>query len=644
MTPLRHPDADPSASRPLDTVADPRILPMPAPIGSSPRPRGWVAGARRWLQRLVLMGALLTALAVLAMYFGGPAGEVDRPLTARTLRGQLRIEVTEKATLESANSVDGVCELSGSDNKIIMLVPEGSRVKKGQVVCRFDSTAIDNKIAEQRIKVKQALSKIETTRQEIAIATNKADSEISEAKVERTLATLDLEKYEKGDILVEIDDIKGNIADMSKRLEDAKIKLEQFRELVKKGFRSPDQLRGVEQEFLQYENFVARERRKLEVKEKYEKIRKVTEYSSKVEQAGAKLVRASANKIASLAKSNDEHQTAVATGEIEQAQLKVLTGEKDKTQIIAGQDGVLTYANEDWYDASRRIREGATVYSRQAIFSLPDLNRMQAKVSVHESLIKKIKAGQKADIKVDAVPGVPLTGEVIKVAQMADSNMSWRRGGVKEFPVVVKIDMKPGVELLPGMTAQVKIHVKEVADAVQVPIQAIAEEKGKTFVFKRTGSGYALTPVTVGESGTSMVQILSGLEAGEEVALDARRRLARTRPKDGTAETTDAVAKDVSPASADGKGAPATAPAGVSSDKPVTPASTPDPSADKVVEPPASTEKPAAAPAEKAAAQSAVKPVAEGVKTSAMFPSGATMGGPIKARPTRADIRPARLV
>ena len=48
--------------------------------------------------------------------------------------------------------------------KIISLVPEGNKVKKGEIVCKFDASEIEKKIAEQQIKVKQALSKIETRR------------------------------------------------------------------------------------------------------------------------------------------------------------------------------------------------------------------------------------------------------------------------------------------------------------------------------------------------------------------------------------------------------------------------------------------------------------------------------------------------
>ena len=74
--------------------------------------------------------------------------------------------------LESVKTVDGICELTGYQNKILQLTPEGNRVEKGDIVCRFDSSEIDKSIAKQQIQAKQASSKIEITKQEVEIARN----------------------------------------------------------------------------------------------------------------------------------------------------------------------------------------------------------------------------------------------------------------------------------------------------------------------------------------------------------------------------------------------------------------------------------------------------------------------------------------
>ena len=83
--------------------------------------------------------------------------------------GHAQHRVTERGNLESAGTVDGICELSGNQNKIIHLVPEGNEGQEGGRRLRFDAAEIEKNIAQQEIKVKQAVARIETTQQEMEI-------------------------------------------------------------------------------------------------------------------------------------------------------------------------------------------------------------------------------------------------------------------------------------------------------------------------------------------------------------------------------------------------------------------------------------------------------------------------------------------
>ncbi len=192
----------------------------------------------------------------------------------------------------------------------------------------------------------------------------------------------------------------------------------------------------------------------------------------------------------------------------------------------AEQDGIVAYSNDRYYDPSSQIREGATVYSRQKIFSLPDMTHMQVKVNIHESLIKKIKTGQKAEVRIDAFPNVVFVGTVKSVSQLADSTRPWMTGGVKEYTTIVTIDDISSHELKPGMTAEARILVSELKNVLVVPIQAIAEFKGDFYAFVEDPGGIKLRKVNVGDNNEKLVEILEGLKEGDSVALDARIRAA----------------------------------------------------------------------------------------------------------------------
>ena len=467
---------------------------------------------------------------LIAAYFGWKtlaAGtrNIERPLAVAAHRATLRVVVTERGNLESTVTVDGVCEMTGQQIKIIQLVPEGEKVKKGQVVCRFDTAEIDKNVAQQEIKSKQAKSRIETQLQEIEIARNKGEGEFRDAEIEEVLAKGNLEKYQKADYTAEISDLKGQIAQQQSKAEEAKIKLDQTTELMKKGFRSAEQVRGAKTEFEQYKFFYDSYTEKLKSKQDYEYKLKSLELSSKVEQAAGKMVRAKATAKASVAKAQSEFDGAVATFTIEDQQLKEYLGQRDKAAIKAEQDGIVAYANDRWYDPGSRIREGAMVYSRQKVFSLPDMSKMQVKVNIHESLVKKVKVGQRAEVRVDAYPNAVLQGLVKSVSQLADSNNSFISGGSKEYTTYVTIEKMPEEGLKPGMTAEVRINVSVLNNVLVVPLQAVVEHKGEHFAFVEGKAGaVSRKTVAIGESNEKEVQVLSGLAEGDRVVLDARTR------------------------------------------------------------------------------------------------------------------------
>ena len=475
-----------------------------------------------WLGAVLLLGS--------AGFYGAShwdsvgGSDQDQPLTATAFRDTLRVIVTENGNLESCKTVDGVCEVEGHQNKIIFIVAEGDTVKAGDVVVRFDSAELDRTIAQQEVKVKQAETKVLTTEKEAAVQKNKGQSEIAEAQLELDLAQLDLEKYELGDYDVSVNDLKSAIALAEADLEEAEDMQANLETLVKKGFKTPEQLRAQRQKVIEARFRWERDKRKLKVLQDYEHRRKLTELKAKADQAVKKLERAKANAEAQDAKWASEHEAARATCALEKQQLDRHLEQKQKCEITAKQDGVVAYANQPWYDSSRQIREGAMVHFRQKIFSLPDMSAMQVKVNVHESKVKKVNVGQTAEIRVEAFPNLLLTGTVKSVSPLADSNRSWLHGGVKEYSTVVTIDKMPDEQLKPGMSAEVKILVNEIPIALLVPVQAVTEHEHEQFAYVKTSDGFARTNVTIGDSDQKLVEILQGLSDGAVVALDARAR------------------------------------------------------------------------------------------------------------------------
>src|SRR5205085_3373299 len=105
-------------------------------------------------------------------------------------------------------------------------------------------------------------------------------------------------------------------------------------------------------------------------------------------------------------------------------------------------------------------------------------------IKVHEADINKLKVGMPATVTLDTYKGLALSGEISKIASVANANDSWFGDDVKKFGVDIAIKDK-GLTLRPGITAKAEVAVGEVKDVVYVPSQAVFAKDGKFRCFVR---------------------------------------------------------------------------------------------------------------------------------------------------------------
>jgi multidrug efflux pump subunit AcrA (membrane-fusion protein) len=130
-----------------------------------------------------------------------------------------------------------------------------------------------------------------------------------------------------------------------------------------------------------------------------------------------------------------------------------------------------------------------------------------------ESSIGKVKVGQRAEVTVQALPSEKLAAHVTDISLLPSSN-----SGVVSYQVTLALDQLVS-GLRDGMSASAQIVVSQAHGAVTVPSGAITTRGGaSTVTVVRSGKHVTQTVVT-GVVGDSTTQILSGLAAGEQVAI-----------------------------------------------------------------------------------------------------------------------------
>ena len=516
--------------------------PLPPSPSRSPDRGPWTS---RLLIGLVVAGAI-GGIGWAGWNWGLPGGEADEVLTASVVRGDLVITVSDRGELESAQSVQVVCEVEGG-GKLVTIIPEGTKVKKGDEVARFDTDALMKSITEQGVKWEQAEGKVKSSESELEVQKNKEEGEIAKAKLALELANIDLESYEddEGEYKVELEKRKAALDLGRKELKEAEDNLAFTRGLIKKGLAQREQERVLELAVDGKASSVKQQEADLKVLEKFTRKRKLTELAAKSKDAGRELERTKKSQAAATEKAGGEVSAAKKTSELEKHFLDRLQEQLDKCVVKAPEEGIVIYSNTPYWNEANRVRPGGQLHFQQPIFTLPDLNRMQVKLKVHESVVKKVLQGQTATMQVEALSNQVLHGKVVSVASVAQAE-PWRGNAVKEYDTIVSIDDLPkDAGLRPGMTAEVKILVKTVENVLSVPVQAVTEWDEQHVCYVVTGTKIEKRPVKVGESNEQRIQILEGVSEGERVALDARIRAAGELKKDqGKEPKTDAPESD----------------------------------------------------------------------------------------------------
>ncbi len=162
------------------------------------------------------------------------------------------------------------------------------------------------------------------------------------------------------------------------------------------------------------------------------------------------------------------------------------------------------------------IRPGDAVTASTEILTVANLKELRVVASVDETTIKRLAAGQKAQITFDAFPGQSFAGQVLSIPlQGALQN------DVMVYEVPLSLEGADKLALLVGMTANVKIAVAQAQNALLVPSMALQKVNGLYQVevvnpSDPKGQGTSV-PVEVGLSDGTYTQITKGLNVGDQV-------------------------------------------------------------------------------------------------------------------------------
>ena len=438
-------------------------------------------------------------------------------------RGSLEADVEAQGYFEPVEAFDVRVRPKAYAGELAIksIAPNGSSVKKGDVLLEIDPATIDKQLAASENDVEAAHAaftraetdvKIEQQQEQLALkmqteATQRAEDEVKW-----------FQNVDGPDILLEADqglkNVKANVDDQEDELNELK-KMYKSDDLttdtadivVKRSVRNLENLRialKIETEHTDKVKSVVYPARKLQVLESAKQAEQQLD-ALKSAQAQSKvlhvtgIVTATAN-----TKAADEH-------------LADLKADKEKLTIVAPSDGVVLYGqftggafqNSD----ERSFRPGEKIAAQQAVMTFYVPGKLRLHVDLPEAKFFAMHPGYSATITPVAFDQEKIEGTVDNAAAI---DVSTQQGPLYNLSISCRdVDQK----LVPGMRANVKVRPSDSQIAILVPNSAIAEGH----VWVKTEDGIERRDVVVGKSDAKQTQIQKGLNEGDEILVEGRK-------------------------------------------------------------------------------------------------------------------------
>jgi HlyD family secretion protein len=470
-------------------------------------------------RRPILFGAAAVVLVLLFFFLLRPSKVSGVPtLYHEVKRGDFTVSVVEGGTLAAVSEVSIRNEVEGIA-RIISIVPEGTYVKKGDLLVELDSAQAQDQVNQQLINYEKAKFAVEQALAQLEIQRSATNSDFLAAKLKLQFAEIDRDKYLKGQRLVDLVEASNRLVQAQNQLAVNSETYSNSWALAQKGYETKQRVQSDFLAVMGSQNSVIVASNTIAMLLQFDVPKMTNKYESDVLQAQQELER--------VVNQNKRRMAQYEADLITQSNTLVLSEKKlerdmrnlKNTKIYAPQDGLVVYAvSESHFSSESLIEGGATVRNRQELIKLPDLSRMKVNVKVHESHINMIRPGLPAFVILDSMPDQRFAAVVEKVAPLPDTQARWGNPNLKVYNTEIHIT-EPIPSVKPGVSAKAEILITNIADALSVPIYAVTTYKGKQVVYAANNGKHVPQPVEVGMYNTKFIEITKGLKEGDRVLL-----------------------------------------------------------------------------------------------------------------------------
>jgi len=423
---------------------------------------------------LVVLAGVVAALVKISSVMSSES--VNPRLTHTIARGDLVVTVTSQGLVESSENTEIKCQVRGR-NAVLWIVESGTTVEVGDELVRIDSLFLQEQIDERTKYANWSQS-----------AADRSAATVAQA----TLAVLE---YDQGRYVYEVMSLEKNLVIAEAALKTAENRLSHTKVMARSNYIS--ELEVEEKTF-------AVQQAKLSVELKRTQLDVLKRFTKKEQ---SQTLSGELKAIKATHQANAERATADAS------RRDRALNEVQYCVVKAPRGGLVIHPNAANWE-SGPIAEGTLVHKDKVMLLMPDLSQMQVKVGINESVVDRVKVGQKASVK---LAEMTLEGTVSSVASITKPASWWTANEVNYETI---ISLPAGHGLRPGMSAAAEVTIASYEDILTIPVAAVVESGDSHSCWVQTTEGPKQRPLKIGDSNGVFTVVQHGLAEGDEVILN----------------------------------------------------------------------------------------------------------------------------
>ncbi len=489
----------------------------------------------KWVA-VLLVGICIVGWSTMSFWTGW--GQSEQQLVFYTVkRADLPIVVTERGYLESQEQTSIKCLVESYDRRngssgttILSLVPNGSLVKKGDVLIELDSASIRDLLETELLELQSDKSKFIQAEARKDNRETQNETAIAEAKLAMKLAQLNRRMYvdkESGSFKLSLSEIERQIDESRNSILEAQaaLKLQEtekdgIEQLFRLGYKGKSDLEQSRFSFMKSEAALASAMNQLanhdatkKQLETYKREMELMKLDGEVATSERSLRQVEVTNASELAQVNAQLFEAQERVQRQETRIAHYKRQISYCTIKAPNNGMVVYAQNDRGNSS--VAVGQSIRSRQELLTLPNLKRMRVRTQIHEAVLDQVKAGLAVSLKVDAFPTKLYSGIVERVAVVPSS----RSNSVKTYDCIIRIPTDVE-KLKPGMTAIAEIQIDRLKETLSIPVQAVLQIDSETWCYVENDGKVERRELVLGRNNDKFVEILSGIEVADRTVLN----------------------------------------------------------------------------------------------------------------------------